>query len=77
MQENRIDGSQVVTPNAGIEEIKKALDDPRNKSIYLHAPGQKFKLKDGTEYLVGAKGTIHKISPKARRPGHSWKERKP
>ena len=47
--------------------LHKIMDRMREKHSISYVPGQKAQMMDGTEYLVDAKGTIRKITKKARR----------
>ncbi len=69
MQEQRIDGSEVLTPNVTIEQINEALFDDRNISVTIHNPGSIVHTKDGKKYQVTVDGKFKPLfdnSPMAR-----------
>jgi len=51
MQERSLDGKETLTPNASIEDFKKALENPNNTSVTLHKPGSVFWSKEANKWF--------------------------
>ena len=58
MQEHRIEGPDVLTPNVTAEQINEALFDDRNIAVTIHKPGSIIHTKDGREYEVQKDGML-------------------
>ncbi len=61
MQEHRHDGTDELTPNATMQDVKRALKDPRNTAVTLHKPGSTVTMSDGKRYLVWKDGSLRRI----------------
>ena len=70
MQEQRIDGSSVLSTIAQNELINAemsnafmlAIRDPMNRSVALHKPGSIVELKGGARYEVQKNGSWRRVS---------------
>lgn len=67
MQEQRYDGTELLTESATPEKVNEAINNPQNKTVAVHRPGEEFTTLDGTQYRVGPAGNLVRISPKVYR----------
>jgi len=65
MQETRYDGKEVLTRFPTEEQVKKAVNDPKNKTVTLHNVGSHIKTADGAIYEVQQNGAWKKIKDKS------------
>ena len=61
MEERRYDGSQHLTDNPDVEEIKRALADAENRSVRLHRAGEIIEGPKGKVYQVQQDGSWRRI----------------
>ena len=61
MEERHWDDSARLSDKKTIEDMRKAMHDPNNKSVALHKPGSIVKMSDGTEYEVQQDGSWKKL----------------
>ncbi len=61
MQEHRYDGTDELTPNASLEDARKALENKLNKAVALHKTGSIITRTDGSQYEVWTDGSLRKI----------------
>ncbi len=71
MQENRYDGTEVLTEKATSEQVHRALANPANKTVSVHNSGSVIKSITGAQYEVQKDGSLRRInkplSKKAKR----------
>lgn len=70
MQETRWDDGMKLTGPASMEDVKRALEDARNREVALHRPGSTVTLRDGSTYVVQPDGSWRRRDrmPPASRP---------
>ena len=61
MQEVRYDGTEHLSQLENEEQLRKALEDPRNKSVTVHKTGSIITMRDGTKYEVMPAGNWKRI----------------
>lgn len=63
MQEHRIDGEDVLTPGADLEDFERALRDERNMAVTMHKTGSVIKTAQGSLHRVEKDGSIRDLKP--------------
>ncbi len=58
MQVRHEDGSETLEQIDSMEPVKKALANPKVRSVSIHKPGSTFTGGDGVKYHVGKDGAI-------------------
>jgi len=61
MQEVRYDGTEQLSRLENAEQLQKAIDDPRNKSVSVHKAGSIITMRDGTKYEVMPAGNWKRL----------------
>lgn len=74
MQEKRWNGSEKLTPSAGLEDLVKAFEDEQNASVTMHKPGAEFDSK-GKRFRVDEQGMIEEVKRAFRQQEQRQKRR--
>jgi hypothetical protein len=61
MQEVRYDGTEQLSQVTSAEQIQKAVEDPRNKTVLVHKPGSIITLRSGAAYRVANDGSWRRV----------------
>jgi hypothetical protein len=71
MQEMRHDGTEKLTANATWEQLKRAIEDDRNRAVFVHKPGSIITTMHGghqKKFRVEEDGTLTRLHLKTLEP---------